>query len=527
MELSLEDLFAEPPPKVTDNAISSLRSTGFENLEVTHADFHNAKTTSQECRDVEAERNSEPKLKQYHVPKLEDILGLPPSHTNRKSKLSFDDQCENFKKTSNEKPNGIFTSSKRELNEVKDIGETFKDQFKQKSSVICRKPSNCFDGTFKRKLKGDGNDNANTNHEVTAAGNIIQETGQPISKKRKAGNYQRKLHTKCRVGAKEIRKLVDEQGQDNFDFFGEISKSSVERPQAVGTISGESCRDYDICNAGSKFFNQMTDRNARKKFGKQNSGKKKKNKKRKYEVNGEKESVMYDNDGVIYKDGNILPPRKDLKPHKWPVTKQTSTTEDDTKSVSELNDVNVSGKKINGKILERKSVDIQNSVLDSILQDTSYFTGNVNRKDCNIGEVSIENSSSAYDSKNISSEKGRNEDVHLEGGCLGSDVSAVEWYEEANQITPMLSASGTKVDDKLSIRGKDERAIIYKNQMVSDRSDTYGGKKSNKSFDDDDNIDGGKSINDDGYNSEAKHCKNATNAQKQKTQVNLCILHSF
>jgi len=525
MELSLEDLFAEPPPKVTDHEVSSNQSACLEKVEDTRADFHGNKSTSQECGYIEAEKSNEPKLKKYHVPKLEDILGLPSSHTNKKSKQSFDDKYEFFKETVNESPTGIFNSNEREFSKIKDIGETFKDQFKHKSSAICRTPANCNGGTFKRKPEGDGNGSANVNHEVTPAGNITQGAGQPVSKKRKAGNYQRKLHTKCRVGAKEIRKLVNEQDQDNCDFFWEMPNSLAERPLDVGNNNGESCHGYDIINSGSKFFRQMTGINAEKKTGKQKSKKKKKGKKGKYGLDEVKDSVMYDNDGVMYKDDNILPPRKDLKPHKWPVCKQTSKTEDETKSTNELSYVNVNEIIINGKIHERKSIDIQNSVLDSILQDASYFTGSVNRKDDNIGEVSIENSSPACDSKYISSEKGRNEDAHLKDGCLGSGVAAVKWYEEANQRTPVLSTGGTKVDDKWTIRGKDERAIVYKNQLVNDRSDICGGKKSNKNFDDDD-IDGGKSSNDDGYNNEAMHCKNATYAQNKKTQIHPARNHN-
>lgn len=499
MDWSLEDLFAEPPPKIADDGEDIFASrkdttTIFEDacpekmarkannnqcndirneneVEMTQTstilmssdkdeieclrercknsnDFGISREKQKICNEksLKQEPSSEKKessitVKQYYVPKLEDILKSQAAIEQPKTVLAREEGHVCNYEGHPESP-----YSEMPWNDCSAVNEDFKKQFDKKDSKIFKFQGKNPEEVVKRKFEMTGSKMANYTHtDVNGnAGHVARDINEPLLKRRKAGNYRRKLHTKCRISAKEIRRITNSSMKDDEEFFGEISERpmNIEVPKEVIVAKFEGCKTFSPVDGGHKLLNGM--KNVKKQTEKQKARKQKKNKKRKDKkgvLNGNKLQSVVD---VLENDDDIvLLPRKELKPHKWPVCKQIIKA-DKNKGISEKTKGEVNIKEENkgcGRInlYQKDQTSMQNSVLDAILNETASFYGKafVNKvSDKQVSENRIFKDlckTEAYKTMNSSS-------TSLLPGITKTDASRTE---------SLPSLSITKTDDRM------------------------------------------------------------------------------
>ena len=422
MEWNLEDLFAEPPPKVNEDAwgvshdkdllrnvgdskeagsnMTSVCPTGCEKVQddycgLTDSPKINTKLEGYGSLEV-GEKKTIESPQRYHVPKLEDILASSNVHSSKRRRTHFDvnNDCIYFNEYQNSVNTAELVSHKPAEFENKDIREAFKEQFKQKDSKHKdKKPANCMNGLLGKNSDTCSINSIDEKFEAWDGCNVNLNKGrkQHVSKRKKAGNYDRKLHTKCRISAKEIKKVAGQQNEDYQDFFGDISERSMELAtfRIANTANAETNNAFGNSHARSMMFTGSNQTNTKKKIAHQKSKKKLKKRKgrdRLHKIAGcEKEDVHCD----VNSDDIILSSEKQIKPHKWPVCKQVSRNEgmkqehgtagtseqkNDTKTWNAHSEQN---SKLGNETEERK-VGVKNSVLDSLLDDVSYLDGMMN-----------------------------------------------------------------------------------------------------------------------------------------------------
>ena len=465
MEWNLEDLFAEPPPKIGDDCENSfsvklvdnicrtsiekkaiqdyasqcqvksdvsviLESGNFKfpnNLDAinarsdeSHAINGNSSNhcTKESSNDLQSTEERNPmNLKKYHIPKLDDILKLSAT-ANSKGKLNG--VCEdrvtdvNTKETYGSNIGSHYISGRQSVSTVSNISEDFKRQFDMKDVT-----KTCMDSNFSVKRKFEEITsigittalNCPSLNEAIPSRNQIQETGESLSKKKKAGNYRRKLHSKCRISAKEIRKLPNNSVRYDDEFFAEAPERSVTLQRPDETVlkrfaglnnavpTGQNCtkfRDQKKVNMNS----------IKQKIKRKNKAKKKKGKLANVNMNKQEINITSDNNNDD--DELVLSPRKDLKPHKWPVCKKRSETDvtvrtsQNTKLSSQQ--LGMGKNHLNNEEVKLKEKSfVKNSVLDTILSETISFYGKKNSDD-----IALRNSSQCV----LSSTKAKNGAFH-------------------------------------------------------------------------------------------------------------------
>ena len=566
MDCSLEDLFAEPPPKVADDAVNTAQSKDFPNdtknstetllnatgkcpsdlegLENTYTTLSNpskSKCNIEERRTLEErEENKADIRKRYHVPTIEDILGSSMLHEKQRKRKNFGEDIEGIcLRGQQDVIADIKLSSKmQDPCERKCISDTFKEQFKQKNTKHnSEKMACCTNGTLKRKSDAHATDSINIEFETKSGndGNVNNEATHAMSKRKKAGNYQRKLHTKCRISAKEIQKLTHEQNDDYQEFFADIGRSMDLERSSMANTSIET--NQNLCPIND---NMDISFGAKIKSGRKKSKKKWKNKKRKDRINKLKESKLQEKDDVIDDEGIILSPRNDAKPHKWPVSKQIARIEDtkkgngsdgiyekgETKPGVEFNENHSSRKED-----EEGRNGIENAVLDSILKEVAclggmmkegsennnktqsstslkndilkhcklekYFDMNtlsfdsilecvraVNENRSSITKLNHQGKSdrSSIDSKNYSFKK------ESKGTCpyhnfSGPEVSKAQWFDDTEKLVSQSDVFGGKNESGMAISGKNERTTCCNEQIVDDDSiNKHGNENNDRTF---------------------------------------------
>ena len=436
MDWSLEDLFAEPPPKITEdceidgknfakktfadeNSFENKNKDNFgkpEDAESLHCrsimmlksqkgaeiseescnrlsiglgagqKIPNVKDGKSEQKNTSEAKKSLNDAKRYHVPNLEEILKASTPVDNQKMGSGCMD---NIRSCSSEGKFEITAEKQCDFSNngeknVKGIKEMFKDQFKKKEPQTFEKNTEIREKMFKRKSEEVTIANANEKL-VNDAGKLVQNIGEPPSKRRKAGNYRRKLHTKCRISAKEIRKLTNETGKEEDDFFGKIPERPVnlESSPIMASKNSGIFHNPGAVEATNKFFTEFKGIESKVKAGKQKSEKSRKYRKRKIkrkELNKMQGKIDLNDDDDI-----VLLPRNNLQPHKWPVRKQTCKSEINKESYKNVESFEKQGEskpesgssEINKKIKvnQTEKIGIQNSVLDSILLQVSSSDG--------------------------------------------------------------------------------------------------------------------------------------------------------
>eukprot|EP00112_Aurelia_sp_Birch-Aquarium-sp1_P005983 Seg1670.13 transcript_id=Seg1670.13/GoldUCD/mRNA.D3Y31 product="hypothetical protein" protein_id=Seg1670.13/GoldUCD/D3Y31 len=290
---------------------------------------------------IEDQKNSEEnvpkKVKQassYHVPSLEEILGksLMTANIAKRTSFSTDDEPTFFKKPRKERmlhmQHGKVISDPNKNDStctklIKDgsverptINEEFKKHFLEK-----KRPKDI------QKVKVTEYDGHAENQFIISKQQIEEDAISVNISKKKAGNYLRKLHTKCRVSRKEIQMLETKTVDDESDFFGEV----VERPEIAKSQQNTEITEYPYISFKKDIFaeGQVIVKSAAQKRKERKNKKRKAKKKRNKLKGGNIDANSQNNDDDDDDDDDmILLPRKDTKPHKWPVR---------TKSVEQQN----------------------------------------------------------------------------------------------------------------------------------------------------------------------------------------------
>ena len=572
MECSLEDLFAEPPPKVADDAVNATQSKdvpfdlGYSkevHLNVTAKYPNGLKDLENNCTslsspaksicNIEERRNPEVSeknkvdiRKRYHVPTIEDILGSSMVHENQRKRNSFEEDIEGIrlKGHQNVKVDIKLSSETQDPSEGKCISDAFKEKFRQKNTkLISEKPAVCTNATLKRKSDAHAIDGINSEFETKGGidGNVNRETTHTVSKRRKAGNYQRKLHTKCRISAKEIWKLANDQNDDYQEFFADIGRSMDVERSTITKGSVENCQ-----NIYPKNNSMNVPLGLKKKSGKKKSKKKWKNKKRKDKISKLKESIVQENDDVNDYDDIIMPTQKDLKPHKWPVCKQTSRIEsakngNGSGTISERGEgksgIELDENYGNRKLAKEGRDVVENVVLDSILEKLPYLRGVMKEGTENNNKTqgftlsyndileycetknSIDASNISFDlmlecvkafsenrpfitksnpggsiqgtfidvQKNYMFKK-RSEKTCPNNISSGPEVAMAQWYDDTGNIICQPGVVEVKSDSDVASSGKNEVTTNCKREIVDDNSvSNHGNENNGRGYDIDEN----------------------------------------
>ena len=332
------------------------------------------------------EENILKKLKKtpsYHVPSLDEILGKSPMTTNiaKRSSFSLEDELKFLKKprkeTRSDLQQGKVTSdqNKNYSTDQPTIGEEFRKHFLEKKKW-----------KDKPKVKVTEYDGCTENQFTISKQEIEGNSKNSSIMKKKAGNYLRKLHTKCRVSRKELQMLETKTVDDETDFFAE----AIDRPEIAKSQQNTEITEYPYISFKKDVFaeGQVIVKSAaqRRKERKNKKRKAKKKRNRLKGVNNDANSQNSDDDD----DEIILLPRKDTKPHKWPVRtksieqqkmqpetelglKKEISTKDDSKR--ELTNESIGNQK---EIVVRKRLDNASgpSLLDEIIsQSATLYPG--------------------------------------------------------------------------------------------------------------------------------------------------------
>ena len=253
------------------------------------------------------------KTSSYHVPSLDEILGKSPMTTNiaKRSSFPLEDELTSLKKPRKETRSDlqqgkvISDQNKNYFTDQPTIGEEFKKHFleKKKWKDIQKVKVTEYDG--------------HTENQFTASKRELEQDAKNSDIiKKKAGNYLRKLHTKCRVSRKEIQMLETRTVDDETDFFAE----AVDRPEIAKSQQNTEITEYPYISFKRDVFaeGQVIVKSAAQKR-KERRNKKRKAKKKRNRLKGGNNDPNSQNSHDNDDDDIILLPRKDAKPHKWPV----------------------------------------------------------------------------------------------------------------------------------------------------------------------------------------------------------------